>query len=65
VIHVDDKHIPWREGMTVTALIEALGASYEYPAVRINNKIISRPQFDHTPVPDEAKVFLIPLVAGG
>jgi len=65
VIHVDDKHLPWREEMTVTALIEALGETYEYPVVRINNKIVSRPQFDQTRVPDGAKVFLIPLVAGG
>jgi len=38
---------------------------YDYPVVRINNKIVSRPQFDHTTVPDGAVVFLIPLVAGG
>jgi len=65
VIRVDDNHLPWREEMTVTALIEALGETYEYPAVRINNKIVSRPQFDQVTVPDGAKVFLIPLVAGG
>lgn len=65
MIHVDDQPLPWREGMTVTALIETLGETYEYPAVRINNKIVSRPQFDQTSVPDGAKVFLIPLVAGG
>ena len=46
--------------MTVTALIEALGETYEYPVVRINNKIVSRPQFDQITVPDGAKVFLIP-----
>lgn len=65
MINVDDKHIPWREEMTITELIEALGEAYEYPAVRVNNKIISRPQFDQTLVPDGARVFLIPLVAGG
>ena len=65
MIRVDDQAIPWREGMTVTALIEALGETYEYSAVRVNNKIISRPQFDHVLVPDGARVFLIPLVAGG
>ena len=65
MIHVDDKEVPWREDITVTALIRALGETYDYPAVRINNKIISRPLFDRTPVPDGAKVYLIPLVAGG
>ena len=65
MIRVDKKTVPWREGMTVTMLIEALEETYEYPAVRMNNKIISRPQFDQTLVPDDANVFLIPLVAGG
>ncbi len=65
MIQVDDKQIPWRKEMTVTMLIEALGETYEYPAVRINNKIVSRPQFDQTTVPDGAKVFLIHLVPGG
>lgn len=65
MIRVDDKSVPWQKGMTVTGLIEAMGETYEYPAVRVNNKIISRPQFDQTLVPDGARVFLIPLVAGG
>jgi thiamine biosynthesis protein ThiS len=65
VIHVDDKEVPWREGMTVTALIRALGETYDYPAVRINNRIVSKPLFDQTVVPDGARVYLIPLVAGG
>ena len=65
MIQVDEKSIPWEEGMTVTRLIHALGETYDYPAVRLNGRIISRPQFDRTKVPDGAKVFLIPLVAGG
>ena len=65
MIHVGDKKVPWREEMTVTALIQALGETYDYPAVRINNKIISKPFFDQTVIPDGARVFLIPLVAGG
>ena len=65
MIQVDDKQIPWRKEMTVTMLIEVLGETYGYPAVRINNKIVSRPRFDQTMVPDGAKVFLMPLVPGG
>jgi thiamine biosynthesis protein ThiS len=65
VIRVDEKQVPWQAEMTVTALIEALGETYEYPAVRINNKVVSRPQFDQVTVPDGAQVYLIPLVAGG
>jgi len=65
VIQVDGKAVPWRKDMTVTALIRALGETYDYPAVRINNRIVSRPHFDQTTVPDGATVYLIPLVAGG
>ena len=65
MIRVDDRQVPWRENLTVTALLEALGETYDYPAVRINNKVVSRPLFDRTLVPDGVRVFLIPLVAGG
>ena len=54
MIKVDDRQVPWQRGMTVTRLIEALGETYEYPAARINNKVVSRPQFDQTRVPEGA-----------
>jgi len=33
--------------------------------VRINGKLVSRPNFGETPVPDQARINLIPMIAGG
>lgn len=51
--------------MTVATLIEELQDPYPYAVVRINKKHVSQPKFKETPIPDNAEVFLIPMVAGG
>jgi thiamine biosynthesis protein ThiS len=65
VIRVADKTIAWRAGMTVTDLLKEIDDPHPYAVVRINETYVSRPNFDKTPIPDEAQVFLIPMVAGG
>ncbi len=65
MIRVNGKDFPWHEGMTVTELIEELDDPYPYIVVRINDKHISKPNFEKTTIPDNSEVFLIPIVAGG
>lgn len=65
MIRVGDKEVPWQKGLTVTTLLAALGETYEYAAVRIDDHVVSRPSFDKTPVPDNCQVYLLPLIAGG
>ena len=65
MITVNGKKVKWREGMTVTDLLEDLDDSYTYILVRINDKQVSRPNFDKTLIPDHAEILLIPMVAGG
>ena len=65
MIHVAGKQLPWREGMTVSDLLNALKDPHPYSVVRINDRYISRPNFENTIVPDDAEVFLIPMIAGG
>jgi thiamine biosynthesis protein ThiS len=55
----------WRDGMTVADLLKELNDPYPYVAVRINGRVISRPSFEKTPIPDGAEIFLIPMIAGG
>ena len=59
-----DSH-PWREGMTIIDLLEELSDPYSYAVVRINDKYVSKPNFDKTLIPDESEIFLIPMIAGG
>jgi thiamine biosynthesis protein ThiS len=57
--------LPWHEGMTVSELLEALKDPHPYAVVRINEQYVTRPNFAKTIVPDNAQVFLIPMIAGG
>jgi thiamine biosynthesis protein ThiS len=65
VIKIADKTVALRDGMTVTDLLKAIEDDHPYAVVRINDRYVSRPNFDRTTIPDNAEVFLIPMIAGG
>ena len=65
MIEVNGRSVAWRAGMTVSDLLAEIKDTHPYPVVRIGDKYVSRPNFDKTTVPDDAKVFLIPMIAGG
>jgi thiamine biosynthesis protein ThiS len=65
MITVGEEKIPWKAGMTVAQVMEAIEDGHKYAVVRLNGKPVSRPNFDKTPVPDESEVIPIPMVAGG
>ncbi len=65
MIQVDDKPMPWNEGMTVTSLLAQVEDAKFCSVVRLNGKLISSPQFDQTKIADNAVIQLLPLVAGG
>ena len=65
MIRVNGKKQPWHEGMTIEDLLEALGDPYPYAAVRINNRLVSKPNFKNHRIADDSEVFLIPLISGG
>jgi molybdopterin converting factor small subunit len=46
-------------------LLNKINDAHPYAVVRINDKYVSRPNFDKTTIPDNCEVFLIPMVAGG
>ena len=65
MIKVADHTIDWREGMTISDLLIEINDPYPYAVVRINQSYVSRHNFDKTIIPDDAEVYLIPMVAGG
>jgi len=65
MIRVADHTIDWHEGMTISDLLDAINDPHPYAVVRINQTYVSRPNFDRTTIPDNAQVYLIPMVAGG
>jgi len=65
MIQVAGKQMAWRDGMTVSDLLDAIKDPHPYAVVRINEQYVTQPNFEHTLVPDDAEVFLIPMIAGG
>ena len=65
MIKVADHTIDWREGITISDLLIEINDPHPYAVVRINQSYVSRPNFDKTIIPDDAEVYLIPMVAGG
>ncbi len=65
MITVGEEKIPWKKGMTVSQALEASADNYAYAVVRVNQKVVSRPNFEKTPVPDHCQITLIPMISGG
>ena len=65
MLKVNDQEIPWREGMTVTDLLDSLEDDHDYAVIRVNGTYVSKPHFDAVKIPDKAEIYLIPMVVGG
>ena len=65
MISVDGRQVPWHEGMTVGTLLADIQDAHLYTVVRLNGKLVSSPNFQTTPIPDNAEVILLPMIAGG
>ena len=65
MILIDEVEHPWHEGMTIAQMLREHCENRFCAVVRVNDKLISSPNFAKTPVPDNAKIYLLPMIAGG
>ncbi|SLM28880.1 conserved hypothetical protein [Desulfamplus magnetovallimortis] len=65
MITVDDKKMEWKNDMSVRDLLNQLPHTNFCAAVRLNGKLVSSPFFETTKIPDNAVIYLLPLIAGG
>jgi len=65
VITLEDKQLSWKSGMTVSHLLQEIADAHQYAVIRVNGKYVSRPSFDTYVIPDNAEIYLIPMIAGG
>ena len=65
MVNVADHEIPWREGLTVAALLDQLKDGHIYAVVKLDGRLVSRPHFNTTPVSDGSRITPIPMIAGG
>ena len=65
MVTVNDRPYPWRDGLTLADLLARFEDGHVYAVVKLNGRLVSRPNFEHTPVPDGSTVIPIPMIAGG
>ncbi len=65
MITLDGEKVPWQSGMTVSQLMQEIADAHQYAVIRVNGKYVSRPSFDRFVIPDNAEIYLIPMIAGG
>lgn len=65
MIEVDGKPHPWQEDLTLAQLMDAVDPRQEIAVVKMGDRLVSRPNYATTRVPDGAVLRLIPMVAGG
>ncbi len=66
MIRVNDKHdVAWREGMTVSDLLERMDYTYHRIIVKVGGELVRQGAFDTYTIPDGADVKAIHLIAGG
>ena len=65
MILLNGEQIPWRRGMTVATLLREKTDAQQVAVVRLDNKYVCRPDFDTCVIPDEAEIWLIPMISGG
>lgn len=65
MITVDGEQMPWQKDMTVSRLLREITDARQYAVIRVNDRYVSRPSFDTYIIPDNAQIYLIPMIAGG
>lgn len=65
MIHVGEQKLIWHPDLTLEKLLLRLENSQHIAVVRLNGRLVSRPNFATTRVPDQAEVILLPMIAGG
>ena len=51
--------------MCVVDLLEKIDAAHDYAVVKLNDRYVSKPNFNTTIIPDRSEIYLIPMIAGG
>lgn len=65
MIKVDGEPYPWGADLTLAELMAKVDPEKKIAVVRMGARLVSRPNFAVTVVPDDTEVRLIPMVAGG
>ena len=64
-IKVNTKPVDWVEGETVTQLLDRMTYTFPLVVVKIDGKVIPKPEYQNTLILDGSEVEVIHLISGG
>lgn len=66
MIRVNNRdEIEWKEGLTVSDLLDRFNYTFPHSVVTINGEVVDRKDYPERTIPDKADVRVIHLIAGG
>ncbi len=65
MITFDGKKISWYDGITIFKLLSRIEFGDRYAVVKLNGKLISKPNFKTTVISDNSDIVPLPMIAGG
>lgn len=66
MVRVNNQYdVPWQPGLTVQDVLDALKFSFRMIVVKVDGRVILRPDFKTTLVPEGAQMEAIHLISGG
>jgi len=64
-IRVNEDELAWRQGMTVSDVLEACNFVFPLLVVHVDGTLIKRGRYDRTEVPEGAEITILHLMSGG
>jgi sulfur carrier protein ThiS len=65
MVYIDDAPYEWQPDLSVADLLARLPDGECIAVVKLDGKLVSRPFFTTTRVPDGARIVPVPMIAGG
>ncbi|HOE35167.1 MAG: sulfur carrier protein ThiS [Chloroflexi bacterium] len=65
MITVNTRENPWREGLTVQALLDEMGFIFRHIIVRVNGEFVPEEAYAQRQIADGDDVQVMHLIAGG
>lgn len=64
-IEVNGKEVEWIKNENIKDLLKRMKYTFPLIIVKINDKIIPRPEFSNVTVPNNSKIAVIHMISGG
>jgi thiazole synthase/sulfur carrier protein len=64
-IEVNGRQVDWVKDETVKQLLKRVKYTFPLVVVKINDKIVSRTDFENVKIPNKSKIAVIHMISGG